>query len=120
MRCDDAAMSDVPEIDVTSAAQRAGNGGFLLDVREENEWQAGHAPQATLVPLTRFEAEYAERVPRDRPILAICKTGARSGRVTAALLNAGYDVVNVAGGMKAWEAEGLPVVADDGSPGAVI
>ena len=113
-------MADVPEIDVHTAGEASAEGAFLLDVREDDEWAAGHAPNAVHVPLSRLGEEYANKVPERQRVLCICKVGGRSAQATSALLGAGYDIVNVAGGMKAWEAAGMPVVCDDGSPGAVI
>ena len=55
-----------------------------------------------------------------RRIVAICRSGARSRTVAEALVGAGFDVVNVGGGMRAWEAADLPIETDDGSPGSVI
>jgi rhodanese-related sulfurtransferase len=63
--------------------------------------------------------EARDRLPTDRTILAICRSGARSLRVTAALTSWGFDAANVAGGMQAWAASGLDVVTDDGAPGRV-
>lgn len=101
------------------AARLADDGAVLLDVREDKEWQAGHAPNAVLLPMSRLQDEQ-HVIPRDRKIVAICRSGARSGRVTIALNHAGYEAVNVAGGMQQWAAAGLPVVTDDGVPGTVI
>jgi rhodanese-related sulfurtransferase len=109
---------DVPQVDVDEARRRVDAGAFLLDVREPDEWQAGHAADATFLPMGRVTAE-RDSLPRDRPILAICRSGARSGRVTAALVSWGYDAANVAGGMQAWAASGHAVVTDDGTPGTV-
>jgi len=92
---------------------------MLLDVREAEEWDAGHAPEATWIPLGEVETRYGE-LPRDVTIVAICRSGARSHAVTAALLGAGYAAVNVGGGMREWVAEDFPVVASDGLPGVVI
>ena len=61
-----------------------------------------------------------DELPRDRRIVAICRSGARSHLVAGALLGAGYDAVNLDGGMRAWAAEDFEVVAADGLPGAVI
>ena len=113
-------MAEVPEIDVHTAGEASAEGAILLDVREDDEWSAGHAPNAIHVPLSRLGDEYADKLPQDQRVLCICKVGGRSAQATSALLGAGYDIVNVAGGMKAWEAAGMPVVCDDGSPGAVI
>jgi rhodanese-related sulfurtransferase len=112
-------MSDVPQIDATQAVQRVESGALLLDVREDDEWQAGHAPGARHVPLGQLQAEQAS-LPTDRPIVAICRSGGRSEQATIALLAAGYDAVNMAGGMRAWAAAGQPVVTDDGTSGEVI
>jgi rhodanese-related sulfurtransferase len=109
----------VPEVDPAEGHRRVELGALLLDVREPDEWQAGHAPEARLVPLGQVAARLDE-IPTDRPIVAICRSGGRSGNVTAALTSRGYDVVNLAGGMRAWAAAGFPVVTDDGTPGAVI
>ncbi len=110
---------DVPEIGAEEAHALATQGALLLDVREPDEWEAGHAPEATLLPIGQVESRLDE-LPRDRQILAICRVGGRSAAVVAALNTLGFDAVNVAGGMRAWAAEDLPVVADDGLPGAVI
>ena len=92
---------------------------FLLDVREDDEWQAGHAPGAQHIPLGQLGSRF-EELPKDRAIVAICRVGGRSARATEALRGAGYDVVNLTGGMRAWAAAGKPVVTDDGSTGSVI
>lgn len=94
-------------------------GALLLDVRELDEWEAGHAPQAAHMPLGVLQAEH-ERLPRDRQIVAVCRVGGRSAMATAALRGAGYEVVNLDGGMQAWAAASLPVVDDRGHPGQVI
>jgi rhodanese-related sulfurtransferase len=94
-------------------------GALLLDVREADEWDAGHAPEAVWIPMGDIQARL-EELPRDRPIVAICRTGSRSGVLAGALVGIGYDVVNIDGGMRAWAAEDFPVVASDGLPGVVI
>jgi rhodanese-related sulfurtransferase len=95
------------EIDVVEAQRRQTQGGALLiDVRELDEWQQGHAPGSRLVPLGRLMAE----LPRDRELLLICRSGNRSGQAQRRLAAQGYqNAFNVAGGMIAWERAGLPV-----------
>jgi rhodanese-related sulfurtransferase len=93
------------------------NGTVLLDVREIDEWAAGHAPDATHVPLSRLTSD---AVPPGTTVLCICRSGGRSGKATEALRKVGIDAVNVAGGMNAWAAAGLPVLRADGRPGTVI
>lgn len=96
----------------------ARDGALLLDVREQQEFDAGHAPDAVHVPMSTIGERWTE-LSRDRKIVAVCRSGNRSGQVTRALARAGFDVVNLAGGMKAWREEGLPVVSDAG-PGRVV
>jgi rhodanese-related sulfurtransferase len=109
----------VPEVEVEEGRRLLDGGAFLLDVREGDEWDAGHAPEATWIPMGELQARVGE-LPRDVTIVAICRTGARSATVTGALLGAGYDAVNLGGGMRAWASEDLEVVASDGLPGVVI
>jgi rhodanese-related sulfurtransferase len=110
-------MSSVPEVDPAGAQRLADEeGAVLLDVREDDEWEAGHAPGAVHLRLGLLAQQRPER---GRRIVAVCRTGARSGRATEVLNEWGYDAVNLAGGMKAWAAAGLPVVTDAGSAGTV-
>ena len=99
----------VPEIDPEEAHRLAQAGVFLLDVREDEEWAAGRAPDAVHVPMGSV-AERIDEIPKDRTVVCVCRSGARSGAVTGALVDAGYDARNLAGGMLAWEATGFPVV----------
>jgi rhodanese-related sulfurtransferase len=91
----------------------------LLDVREADEWEAGHAPGAKWVRLAELEGARFQ-LPINRRIVCVCRSGGRSARATAELIQMGFDAVNMEGGMRAWEARGLPVVKDDGTPGEVI
>ena len=100
------------------------DGALLLDVREADEWDAGHAPEAVWIPMGDLQTRVDELLSRvaetDERIVAICRTGARSGVVAGALIGAGYDAVNLDGGMRAWASEDFAVVASDGLPGVVI
>jgi rhodanese-related sulfurtransferase len=109
----------VPEVSAEEGRQLVDEGALLLDVREADEWDAGHAPEATWIPMGDLQARVGE-LARDRPIVAICRTGSRSAAVTGALRRAGFDVVNLEGGMRAWAAEDFEIVAGDGLPGTVI
>lgn len=88
--------------------------GWLLDVREDGEWAAGHAPGARHIPLGELGARAAE-VPQDELIYVICRSGVRSASAAQALAGAGWRAVNVAGGMQDWAAAGRPMVADSGT-----
>ena len=92
---------------------------FLLDVREPDEFDAGHAPGAVLRPLGTVPDALAE-LPAGRTVLVICRSGARSARATQFLRAQGVEAVNLEGGMQAWAAFGHDVVRDDGSFGSVI
>lgn len=106
-----------PDVSVQQAADAAAAGEVLLvDVREDDEWTAGHAPGALHVPLSAL----ADAVlPTGRPVVAVCRSGNRSGVAAAWLAQAGVDVANMAGGMQAWAAAGLPVVGPKGTPGVI-
>jgi sulfur dioxygenase len=75
---------------------------------EEFAHGLGHIEGALLVPLGQLEARLAE-LPRDRPIVTVCRSGARSARAAAMLGKAGFaEVANLRGGMLRWRAEGHP------------
>jgi len=97
----------VPEVPASAVP----DGGWLLDVREPHEWAAGHAPSATHIPLGQL-GHRAGEIPRGEAIYVICRSGARSARVTLALADAGWQAFNVAGGMQDWAAAGRPMVSD--------
>src|SRR5579859_1795013 len=69
-------------------------GAYLLDVREDDEWAAGHAPEAVHIPVGALSARAAE-VPQDREVYVICRSGARSAYAAQALAGAGWKTVNV-------------------------
>jgi rhodanese-related sulfurtransferase len=94
------------------------SGALLLDVREDDEWAAGHAPGASHLPLSRLSG--VVELPSDRAIVCVCHVGVRSAAVAAWLVGAGRDAVNLVGGMAAWLDAGLPVVRADGWPGSII
>ncbi|MFD5080623.1 rhodanese-like domain-containing protein [Streptomyces sp. NPDC058371] len=99
------------------------DGDFLLDVREDDEWQAGHAEGALHIPISEFVARYGElteAAPQDGKVHVICRSGGRSAQVATYLVQQGLDAVNVAGGMQVWAAAGRPVLDDKGAPGFVL
>jgi len=85
------------EVRPPQAVDLQGSGAVLLDVREDEEWSAGHAPDAVHLPLARV-SEAAQRFAGQR-VLTVCRSGARSGRA-AKTAAAGVDVCNVAGGCR--------------------
>lgn len=96
------------EVSPQEAQQQIKNGARLVDVREANEYQEVHAEGAQLMPLSEFETRYSE-LPKDQPLVMICRSGARSGRAAQYLLDNGYsNVSNLTGGTLAWQEAGLP------------
>ncbi|MFN4250391.1 MULTISPECIES: rhodanese-like domain-containing protein [unclassified Deinococcus] len=96
------------DITVQEGQSRVQAGALLVDVREPNEFAEVHAEGATLIPLSEFEARFSE-LPKDRELVMICRSGARSARAGEYLKAQGYSqVVNVAGGTLAWVEAGLP------------
>jgi rhodanese-related sulfurtransferase len=113
----DPQIPQIPQISPQQAAVLAAHGEvLLLDVREPQEWQAGRAERAVHMPLGELDPA---AVPDDRPVVAVCRSGNRSEKAAALLAGAGRKVSNMAGGMKAWDEAGLPMVTDDGTPGTV-
>ena len=100
----------LPEVPAASVPTEA----WLLDVREDDEWAAGHAPDARHIPLGELGAHTAD-IPQDQQIYVICRSGHRSARATQALNGAGWQAVTVAGGMHDWAAAGKPMVTDSGA-----
>jgi rhodanese-related sulfurtransferase len=101
----------VPSVSVSELSSE----GTLLDVREQDEWDAGHAPDALHIPMGEL-SERLDDLPADNPVYVICRSGGRSARVTAFLNANGWDATNVDGGMQSWESAGRPVVNDAGNP----
>jgi hydroxyacylglutathione hydrolase len=110
----------IPTIDVAEAERRLREDPakpILLDVREATEFAVVRAPGAALVATSEFMTRFDE-LPADRPLMVVCAMGGRSAAVAGYLIRAGRtDVVNVAGGMDAWERAGLPVRRGTVEPG---
>lgn len=100
------------EIDVHEAMARVARGARLIDVREQDEWDAGHAPDAQLVPMSSLQERWTEVAADDDPALVICHSGHRSAMVADALERSGVPAVSVRGGMVAWAEAGGAVVTD--------
>lgn len=112
-------MPLLPSITAQEAMPLLDSGAVLIDVREPDEWEAGHAPVARHVPL-RTVLEAMDSFPRDAKVLVICRSGRRSQSATAAMRDAGIDAYNFDGGMQAWQQAGGSVLRPDGSTGTVI
>ena len=98
----------VPEVSAVDA-ESGQAGHILLDVRNADEWEAGHAPSAQWVPLRELESVRFQ-LPMNKRIVCVCRSGARSAQAMVILRNAGLDkVANLAGGMLRWRAQRFTV-----------
>lgn len=98
-------------IDAAEARDRLNQKGkeapLVLDVRQPDEFRGGHIKGAKLIPLNELPKRLSE-LPQDREIICVCRSGARSGTATRQLISAGYQAVNLRGGMSAWQHAGYP------------
>ncbi len=93
---------------------------WLLDVREDDEWAAGHIEGATHIPMSVLLGRIAE-VPRDTDVVVVCRVGARSAQVTAYLRQQGWTTVrNLDGGVVSWVSAGRPLVCDTGARPVIL
>ena len=109
----------IPTVSVAEALERQGgeSPAVLVDVRELDELVELRPIGAAHVPMSELGTRFME-LPKDQPLLMICRSGARSSRATAFLLQQGYtDVCNVEGGMLAWKRAAQPVRSGPLEPG---
>jgi rhodanese-related sulfurtransferase len=102
----------IPTIELANVPAELPAGVSVLDVREDDEWAAGHIEGALHIPLGELPARTSE-LPAGE-LLVVCKGGGRSGQACLLLGGQGHQVVNLAGGMRGWEADGRPMVSETG------
>jgi rhodanese-related sulfurtransferase len=102
----------ISEIEVSALSARVAAGALVIDVREPDEYSAGHVPGAQLMPLATV-ADRLDLFRTDGPTYVICRSGGRSMRACEIAAGEGYDVVNVTGGTGAWIDSGYDVVIGD-------
>ena len=100
------------EVNAEAGYKMVQAGAFMLDVRTQAEWDEYHSQLAVLIPLDQLQARLSE-VPRDQPVLVVCRSGNRSQQGRDILLAAGYNATSMAGGMQDWYAKGYPI---EGTP----
>ena len=106
----------MPSVDASQVEADA----YLLDVREPDEWAAGHAPGAHHLPMMEIPARMAE-IPPDGDVVVVCRSGGRSGQVVSYLVGRGWDNVrNLDGGMQSWAAANRDLVSENGQPARVL
>ncbi|MFZ5820855.1 MAG: rhodanese-like domain-containing protein, partial [Chloroflexota bacterium] len=106
------AGGDAPpaSVSVDEAYQMYQDGMFVLDVRTPEEWNEFHAPDTTLIPLDELSARVDE-LPKDRPILVVCRSGNRSQAGRDILQQAGFEATSMDGGLNEWRERGYPVTS---------
>jgi len=109
----------LPAVSAADAVALVSAGATLLDVRENSEWNAGHAPGAVHIPAGNVAAQASRRLPKGRQVIVVCRSGSRARGATTTLRGMGVDAVNLKGGMRAWEAAGGRVVGKGTRPGIV-
>lgn len=108
----------VPQAEIGEVPTSFGEDVVLLDVREDDEWQRGHAPGAQHIPMGDVPTRMAE-IDTDAQLYVICHSGGRSARVAQYLARNGYEPINVSGGMLAWAHAGRPLEAGSGEAGSL-
>ena len=105
--CEDEGMNPV-EVDIEQLEKAQTEGTPLVDVRELDEYVAGHVPGAILLPMSEI-VERVDEVPADGQVYVICHVGGRSLKVVNWLRQQGVDAYSVDGGTKAWADSGRPI-----------
>ncbi len=109
-------MSEIPTVTVSELPDDV----LMVDVREPDEWAAGHAPGAVHIPMGDVPARLDELPVTDDSLAVVCRSGGRSGRAVQWLLQQGFDVVNVEGGMQSWLRQGKPLTSETGQGPTVL
>jgi rhodanese-related sulfurtransferase len=110
---------EIPTASVSGVPDPLPEGLLVLDVREDDEWNAGHVEGSTHVRLMEL-GEHVADLPPAQQTLVVCRSGHRSAHAAGFLLHQGVAAVNLEGGLLAWQAAGRPLVADGGGPATVI
>ena len=100
----------IPSISVAELQEKIKkeNRPYLLDVRQPEEFREGHIAGAKLIPLGELRARVKE-LPKDKEIVCVCASGSRSSSAVRQLASAGFNVINMKGGMFVWQRAALPV-----------
>lgn len=107
----------VPALEPTEVTES----DYLLDVREQDEWDAGHIlttesiPSVVHIPMSELP-DRIDELPNEKRIVVVCRSGNRSAKVTAWLEAKNFQAINLTGGMKKWQANSLPMQAAHGAP----
>ena len=111
-------MTEIPTVGVDAVPYPLPDGFAVLDVREPVEWAHGHIDGAVHIPLMDLPERLAEV--SGGQTLVVCRVGGRSAQAAQYLLEQGYNVVNLDGGMLDWAAAGRDMVSETGEPPRVV
>ena len=112
-------MDDMETVASENLETYLSDGYELIDVREQDEWDAGHHPEAIHIPMGTIPQKIDDFKTSDNYII-ICRSGARSGRVSSFMKNEGFDSLNLTGGMKQLFLTSEKIVDLNGNIGTVI
>lgn len=110
---------EIPSATVSGVPDPLPEGLLVLDVREDDEWEAGHVEGSLHVPLMELGARYVE-LPEAEQTLVVCRVGNRSAYAAGFLIQQGIEAVNLDGGLMAWQAAGRGLVTDGDHPPVVL
>jgi rhodanese-related sulfurtransferase len=104
----------LPSTSAVELSEKLKNGKrpMVLDVRQPSEYRSGHISGSKLIPLNELGGRMKE-LPQSREIVCVCASGNRSSSATRMLTKAGYNAVNMKGGMSAWRRANLAVKKGD-------
>jgi rhodanese-related sulfurtransferase len=104
----------MPAVSAVELSEKLKNGQrpMVLDVRQREEYRSGHIAGAKLIPLNELGSRMKE-LPQNREIVCVCASGNRSSSATRMLTGAGYNAINMKGGMSAWRRASLAVKKGD-------
>ncbi len=102
----------VPRIAAREAQEKLKAGAVMIDVRTPLERKMNKIPGSQGMPLAELARRW-ESLPKDKPIICQCESGSRSQQAAEFLAQKGFEVYNLAGGISAWQAAGLPVKKGD-------
>jgi rhodanese-related sulfurtransferase len=105
---------EIPSVAVDGVPDPVPEGLLVIDVREDDEWEAGHVEDSLHIPLMTLGERYDEV--GSGQMLVVCRSGHRSEQAAAYLIDQGFDAVNLEGGLQAWHAAGRPLVTETGRP----
>jgi rhodanese-related sulfurtransferase len=87
----------------------------VIDVRRDYEWDAGHLPESVRIEVNELTSR-SDEIPRERPVIFVCRAGNRSGMAAEAFRQAGWDAYHVEGGLQAWVEAGQPLDGEVAEP----